>query len=121
MILSLAVAVVLSQSSVKKVEVIRGHSSKKAAVTETSQTRAGPTPEQVAREQQLEEKSAELNAKTADLNQRADEMKARDATNEAKKDSDAKAQAANQKILEKHARDMQREYENAANALAGQE
>jgi hypothetical protein len=117
MILSLAVALVLSQSSVKKVEIIRGGSSKKAPRTETALSPApssGPTAEQQAREQQLQEKSIELN-------QRADELKAKDSANEAKKENDAKIQAAQSKILEKHARDLQTEYEKAANGLAGQE
>ena len=124
MILSLAVAVALSQSPVKKVEIIRGGTTKKAPKTETSLQPApssGPTAEQLAREQQLQEKSIELNEQSADLNKRADELKAKDSANEAKKESDAKVQAAQQKIIEKHGRDMQAEYEKAANALAGQE
>ena len=122
MVLSLAVAVVLSQSSVKKVEIIRGGSTKKVQKNETSLSPApGPTPEQLAREQALEAKSVELDAKSAELGQRADELKAKDAANEAKKDSDAKTQAAQQKIVEKHSRDLQQEYEKAANALSGQE
>ena len=125
MILSLAVAVVLSQSSVKKVEIIRGGTNKKAVKTETSMTAApasnGPTAEQHAREAQLEATAVELNAKSAELNQKADELQAKDAAAEAKRENDAKRSAAQQKILEKHARDMQAEYEKAANALAGQE
>jgi acyl-CoA reductase-like NAD-dependent aldehyde dehydrogenase len=108
MVLILAVAVVLSQSTVRKVEVIRGGSTKKAQKTETSLTPApSPTPEPLARVQPLEDKSVEL--------------KATDAANAAQKENDAKAQAAQQKILEKHSQDLQQEYEKAANALAGQE
>ncbi|MBS1152521.1 MAG: hypothetical protein H6Q89_4219 [Myxococcaceae bacterium] len=110
-------ALVLSQSSVKKVEIIRGKTAKKAPQTETSLApapNAGPTAEQQAREQQLEQKATELD-------QRAEALKEKDAASEAKKERDAKAQAAQQKILEKHARDLQLEYERAANSLAGQE
>lgn len=120
MVLSLAVALVLSQSSPKKIEIIRGGSTKKAVKTEVA-ANSGPTPEQFAREQQLQEKSVELNAKNAELNQRTDELKAKDAANETKKENDARVQAAQQKIIEKHARDLQTEYEKAANGLAGAE
>lgn len=121
MIGSLALALVLSQTS-PKVQIIRG-GGKKAVKTETSATaqQQGPTPEQVAREQALEAKSAELNAKSDELNARADALKAKDAANEQKAQSDAKNRAAQAKILEKHSADLQREYEGAANALAGQE
>ena len=119
MILSLAVALVLSQSSVKKVEIIRGGTTKKAVKTDATKTDTTPSNEQLAREQQLQEKSIELNAKSDQLNQRADELKAKDAANEAKKDNDAKTREAQQKILQKHARDLQAEYERAANGLAG--
>ena len=125
MILSLAVAVVLSQSPVKKVEIIRGgNTTKKAAKsTETSITvaPAGPTPEQQAREQKLEAAAIELDAKSAELNQRADELKAKEAADETKRQNDAKAKAAQARIVEKHAGDLQQEYERAANALSGQE
>ena len=124
MFLSLAVALVLSQASVKKVEIIRGGTTKKAVKTETALPAApkpGPTAEQLAREQKLEERAVELDAKSAELASRADELKAKDAAAQAKKDSDAKTQEAQQKILQKHGSDLQKEYERAANALAGQE
>lgn len=123
MILGLAVAVVLSQAPVKKVEIIRGGTTKKAPKTETSITIApsGPTAEQQAREAQLEAASIELSEKSAELNQRADELRAKETASEARREQDAKARAAQQKIAEKHARDLQAEYEKAANALAGQE
>lgn len=121
MILSLAVALVISQSSANKVQIIKGGNKK--AKTETSLTapKTGPSAEQQAREQALTEKSMELDAKSNELNQRADEMKAKDDANEAKRDADAKTRAAQQKAIEKHAKEMQQEYEKAANALAGQE
>ena len=81
----------------------------------------GPSQEQVAREQQLQDKSIALDVKAAELNQRADALKAQDEVREAKRERDAKTQAAQQKILEKHAKELQEEYEKAANGLAGQE
>ena len=117
MMLSLALAIVLSQSSVKKVEIIRGHPSKRATRTETSAAAVpdpGPTAEQQAREQQLQ-------AKAVELDQKSDALAAKDAAYGAKKEADAQALAAQQKIVEKHARDLQHQYEKAANALAGEE
>ncbi len=117
MMLSLAVAIVLSQSSVKKVEIIRGHPSKRTTRTETSASAAptpGPSAEQQAREQQLQ-------ARAAELDQKSDALAEKDAAYEAKKEADAQALAARQKIVEKHARDLQIQYEKAANALAGEE
>jgi hypothetical protein len=122
MVLGLAVALVLSQSPVKKVEIIRGGTKKAVKTAPTSETSmTGPSQEQLLREQKLQDTSIELDAKSAALEQRADALKAKDDAHEAKKASDAKTQAAQQKILEKHARDLQAEYEKAANGLAGQE
>ncbi len=100
MILSFAVAVVLSQSAVKKVEVIRGGTTKKAPKTSETSLSAP-----------VKEPAAEPPARELPVEAAAD----------AKLQSDAKARAAQEKAADKHARDLQAEYEKAANALAGQE
>jgi|GEM_PF-3267376 len=119
MVLSLAVAVMLSQ----KVQVIRSTPSKKAVKTETSMTAkdTGPTQEQVAREAAIDAKSAELDSKADALNKRADALKEKDEADTQRKEADTKVKQQSLKAIEKQAREMQQEYERAANALAGQE
>ena len=119
MVLSLAVAVMLSQ----KVQVIRSTPQKKAAKTETSMTAkdTGPTQEQLARESAIDAKSADLDAKADALNKRADALKEKDEADTQNKEGDNKAKQKSAKEIEKHARELQQEYERAANALAGQE
>ena len=122
MMIGLAVALVLSQSS-PKVQIIKGGGKKAQKTTETSLVapQSGPTAEQQAREAELSAKTAELNAKSDELNARADALKAREDKQAERAEKEAKLRAQQQKIIEKHAQDMQKEYENAANALAGQE